>query len=87
LSWAIARDDPAAATVELPLGTTAADVAEIVAIRQPMDLTDNAAPVTVTSVNRAFFLDPTYLPTASFLALHTNQVLTAEHPTATLWTA
>ena len=86
LSWAIARDDPAATTVELPLGTTAADIAEIIAIRQPMDATDNAAPVTVTSVNRAFFLDPTYLPTASFLALHTNQVLTVDHPTATLWT-
>ncbi len=87
LSWAIARDDPAATTVELPLGTTAADIAEVVAIRQPMDLTDNAAPVTVTSVNRAFFLGPDYLPGASFLALHTSLVLTLAQPTATLWAA
>jgi hypothetical protein len=87
LSWAIARDDPAATTVELPLGTTAADLAEIVAIRQPMDATDNAAPVTVTSINRAFFLSANYLPTTSFLAQRTNQVLTPEQPTAPLWAA
>ena len=72
---------------ELPLGTTAADVAEVVAIRQPMDPTDNAAPVTVTSVNRAFFLGPDYLPGASFLALRTTVVLTPAQPTATLWAA
>jgi len=87
LSWAIARDDPAATTVELPLGTTPADIAEVLAIRQPMDVTDNGAPVTVTSVNRAFFLGVNYLPAASFLALRTNQVLTVEQPTATLWAA
>ena len=52
-----------------------------------MDLTDNGAVVTVTSVNRAFFLGATYLPGASLLALHTTQVLTPEHPTATLWAA
>jgi hypothetical protein len=87
LSWAIARDDPAATTIELPLGTTAADLAEIVAIRAPMDLTDNGAAVTVTSVNRAFFLGTTYLPGTSFLALRATQVLTIDHPTATLWAA
>jgi hypothetical protein len=87
LSWAIARDDPAATTIELPLGTTTADVAEVVAIRQPMDGTDNGAPVTVTSVNRAFLLGSTYQPGNSFITVRTNLTLTAAQPTATLWTA
>jgi hypothetical protein len=87
LSWAVARDDPAATTVELPPGTTAADIGEVMAIRQPMDTTDDGAPVTVTSINRAFLLGPTYQPGASFITTRSHLVLTGQQPTATLWTA
>ena len=87
LSWAIARDDPAATTIELPAGTTAADIAEITAIRTPMDLTDNGAPVTVTSINRAFFLGADYLPGHSFIATSLNLTLTTANPAATAWTS
>jgi hypothetical protein len=86
LSWAIARDDPAATTIELPAGTTAADIASVTAIRTPMDLTDNGAPVTVTSINRAFLLGPDYLPGPSFIAVRTSLTLTAAQPTGTVWT-
>jgi hypothetical protein len=85
--WSIARDDPAATTVELPAGTTAADLAEIVAVRQPTGVADNGAPVHVTSLNRAFFLDETYLPGRSFLAKRLDVSVTADSPTASLFTA
>jgi hypothetical protein len=86
-SWSIARDDPAATTVDLPAGTTAADIVEITAVRVPASL-DNQAPVTVTDINRAFFLDQNRLPRASFIAAHALGVqLTAAAPTATIWTS
>ena len=86
-SWSIARDDPAATTVELPAGTTADDVAEITAIRVPAGL-DNQAPVTVTDVNRAFFLDQNRVPTRSFIAAHGLGVsLTVAAQAAPIWTS
>jgi hypothetical protein len=83
----IARDDPAATTIELPAGTTSADIASIEAIRQPMGAGDNGAPATVTSINRAFFLGDDYLPQASFATWSGSVTLTAGQPTAVLWTA
>lgn len=41
-SWSVNRDVPAATTVELPLGTTAADVAEVLVTRVPIG-TDTGA--------------------------------------------
>ena len=65
----------------------AADIAQIVAIRQPLaeGVGDNGAPVTVTAVNRAFFLGPDYRPAPSFLALRTSLVLTVQQPQAPIW--
>jgi len=85
--WSIARDDPAATTVELPAGAGAADIAEIVALRQPTGVGDNGAPVNVTSINRAFFLGQNYLPGASFLAKRLAVTLTTDSPTATIFSA
>ncbi len=85
-SWSIARDDPAATTVELPAGTTPADIAEITAVRVP-GAVDNQAPVTVTDLNRGFFLDANRLPRPSFLTAHGLGIrLTAAAPTAPVWT-
>jgi hypothetical protein len=85
--WSIVRDDPAATTVELPAGTTVADIAEIVALRQPTGSGDNGAPVNVTSINRAFFLDRDYLPGPSFLAKRLAVSLTPDSPTAAVFSA
>jgi hypothetical protein len=81
----IARDDPAATTVELPEGTTGDDIASIEAIRQPMGEGDNGAPTTVTSINRGFFLDRSYLPRASFVTWTGSITLTPVQPIAVLW--
>ncbi|MGH3390485.1 MAG: hypothetical protein ACRDOO_16585 [Actinomadura sp.] len=86
-SWSIERDVPAATTIELPEGTTAADIASIEAVRQPMGVGDNGAPVTVTSINRAFFLDTGYLPQASAVTWTGSVPLTQETPAAVLWTS
>ena len=40
--WSIQRDDPAATTVELPPGTTAADVAAVKAVAVPVASADGA---------------------------------------------
>jgi hypothetical protein len=83
--WSIARDDPAATTVELPAGTKPGDIAEIIGLRQPMGVGDNGAPVTVTSINRAFFLGTGYRPGPSFVTRHLAATLTPAQPTATLF--
>ena len=81
--WSINRDGAVATTVELPAGTTPADVDKILAIRQPI-LADNGSPVTVTAVNRGFFLTSGYLPADSFLHWTGTLTLTPQHPQATL---
>lgn len=83
-SWSVERDVPAATTVELPAGTVPADIAEILAIRQPMSTPDTGASETVTAVNRAFFLDQDYLPQASFFTWHGSVTLTPAQPQTTL---
>jgi hypothetical protein len=83
-SWAIARDDPAATTVELPAGAVPA---EVLVERVPA-AGDNLAAVTVSDVNRAFFLDANRLPQGSLIAVHDlNVQVTAAAPVATVWRA
>jgi hypothetical protein len=52
--------------VRVEVAPTGSDLHTVLAhapvVLAPMDLTDNGAVVTVTSVNRAFFLGATYLP-------------------------
>ena len=85
--WSVNRDVPAATTVELPVGTTPADVVAVSVRRVPIGLTDNGATLTVTDIDRAFLLGPDYLPQASFVSWHGSQELTAASPTAVLWSA
>jgi hypothetical protein len=80
------RDGPAATTVELPVGTTPADVASISVRRVPPGA-DNGASLTVTDLDRAFFLGSRYLPGPSFAQWHGSATLTADSPTVDLWTA
>ena len=84
-TWSLQRDDPAATTVELPAGTTTDDIAEITARRVVVG-TDTGVPVRVTAIDRAFLLDQAYLPQASFLSWTGDVHLTADQPTAVLWT-
>ncbi|GAA2576055.1 hypothetical protein SMC26_12625 [Actinomadura fulvescens] len=84
-TWSIERDGPAATTVELPQGTTVADIASIEAIRRPVGIGDNGAPATVTSINRGFFLRSGYLPQRSAISWTGSLTLTPQSPTATLW--
>ena len=85
--WSVNRDVPAATTVELPVGTTPADVVAVSVRRVPIGLTDNGATLTVTDIDRAFLLGPDYLPQPSFVSWHGSQELTAASPTALLWSA
>lgn len=92
--WSITRDNPAATTVELPAGTTTSDIESIQAIAVPFDSNPNDAinppanyQITVKDVNRAFMLDSDYKPQASLMEWHGTQVLTAQNPTAVIWTA
>jgi hypothetical protein len=82
----INRDDPAATTVELPAGTTPADVASISVRRVVVPpAADTGASLTVTAVQRAFFLASTYLPQPSFVQWHGSLELTTGSPTAQIW--
>ena len=83
--WTIDRDGAVATTVELPEGTTAADIASIEALRRPTGAGDNGAPATVTSINRGFFLDESYLPQPSAFQWEGSVTLTPENPSAVLW--
>jgi hypothetical protein len=82
--WAIQRDLPAATTVELPAGATAADIAQVVAIRTTSGKKDTGAAVTVTSINRGFFLDTAFAPQASSLTWTGSVTLTKASPTMAL---
>jgi len=85
--WTVNRDVPAATTVELPVGTTPADVASVSVRRVPIGATDNGATLTVTDIDRAFLLGSDYLPQPSFIQWHGSTQLTAATPSAELWTA
>ena len=83
--WAIQRDLPAATTVELPYGTTAADIASIEAIRVTSGSKDSGVGVTMTAINRGLLLDMGYLPQASFMTWSGSVTLTPSSPAAVLW--
>jgi hypothetical protein len=88
----IQRDDPAATTVELPAGRSPADVEAIKAVAVPVANTGSTpapAPsdyrITVTSLNRGFFLGSDFLPGPSFLSWQGSKVLTPSQPEAVIW--
>lgn len=81
--WSINRDLPAATTVELPSGTGPGDIAAILAYRVPVG-GETGASVTVTDINRAFFMGEDYLPAASFLDWEGSVLLTPDDAEATL---
>ena len=82
--WTILRNGPAATTVKLPRGTTADDIASVSVRRVPV-LSDDGATLTVTDLERAFFLGQHYLPRPSFAHWHGSITLTPGSPTATVW--
>ncbi|WP_433326212.1 hypothetical protein [Spirillospora sp. CA-294931] len=84
-TWSIERDGAASTTVELPEGTTAADLASVEAVRQPVGTGDNGAPSTVTAIHRGFFLGASYVPQASVVRWNGSVTLTKTAPTAVLW--
>ena len=77
----INRDGPAATTVELPVGTTRADIQSISVRRVPVGTSGSDASLTVTDLDRAFFLGSHYLPRPSFAQWHGTHTLTV----AELW--
>jgi hypothetical protein len=92
--WSIQRDDPAATTIELPPGTTSADVEAIKAIAVPFAKT-SAPParapadyaIQVSRLNRGFLLDDDFLRQPSFLQLSGDVTLTPKQPEAVIWHA
>ncbi|MDA0138492.1 endonuclease/exonuclease/phosphatase family protein [Solirubrobacter deserti] len=80
--WSIERDGSAATTIELPAGTTEADVEEIKAILVP---TATRTEAVFRAVNRGFFLGEDYLPLPSFVQWRGTVNLTAAAPEATVW--
>ena len=84
--FTVNRDGPAATTVELPEGTTSADIASISVRRVPIG-TDDGASLHVTALDRAFLLDADYLPQPSFAQAPLDTTLTTASPTAVVWTA
>ena len=75
-------------TVELPAGTSPADVEAVKAFAVPVA----AAPpadwrIEVRSIARGFMLGADYAPGASFVSRQGSAVLTAASPEAVLWQA
>lgn len=91
LGWSIQRDDPAATTVELPAGTTSADIASISVLRVVgSSAGDNGGTITVQSIERAMFLGGDYYPEPYFIANYQvpgNVTLTRSAPEAQVWSA
>jgi hypothetical protein len=84
--YSVHRDGPVATTVELPAGTTQDDIASISVRRVSVVDPDSAASVTVTDLDRAFFLDRSYLPQPSFASVHGATItLTPDDPTRQIW--
>ena len=82
--WSIQRDSPAATTVELPPGASAADVEAVKAVAVPVGAPPDYR-IVVTSINRGFFLGADFLPGASFLGWQGQEVLTPARPEAVIW--
>jgi hypothetical protein len=84
--YSVHRDGPVATTVELPAGTTQDDIASISVRRVSIVDPDSAASVTVTDLDRAFFLDRSYLPQPSFASVHGATItLTPDDPARQIW--
>jgi streptogrisin B len=73
-----------ATTVELPAGTTVADIAEV-SVQRVVVGTDTGAPVHVTAIKRGFALAENYLPQQSFLSWTGDVVLDSTTTSAVLW--
>ena len=86
-SSTIDRDGPAATTVELPAGTTPADIASDLRPPRARVGTDNGATLHVTDVHRAFFLGSTYLPRAVVRRTARHVTLDPATPTQSIWPA
>jgi hypothetical protein len=82
----IQRDDPAATTVELPPGANAGTVAAIEAVAVPVGAPSDFA-ITVSALNRGFFLGRTFVPRPSFVHWTGGVTLTPAQPAAVLWRA
>jgi hypothetical protein len=92
--WSIQRDDSAATTVELPPGTTSADIAAIKALAVPVANTgDPPAPaptdytIHARRLNRGFLLGEDFLPQPSFVTWEGDAALTPAQPEAVIWEA
>ena len=78
-------DGPAATTVKLPRGTTVSDIEEIDAYRVVAG-TEDGATLTLTDLDRVFFLRNNYLPRKSFGHWHNGDIeLTSGSPHTVVW--
>jgi hypothetical protein len=82
----VQRDDPAATTVELPPGADQGDVAAIEALAVPVGA-PTAFSITVSALNRGFFLSRQFLPHPSFVHWNGSVTLTPAQPAAVIWRA
>jgi hypothetical protein len=81
----ILRNGPAATTVKLPRGTTVSDIEEIDAYRVVAG-TEDEATLTLTDLDRVFFLRNNYLPQKSFGHWHNGDIqLTSGSPHTVVW--
>jgi hypothetical protein len=84
--WSIQRDDPAATTIELPPGTTRADIAAVKAVAVPVGAVPDYR-ITVTGLHRGFLLRRSFLPGKPLLDWSGTVTLTPTAPEAVLWRA
>jgi len=81
----ILRNGPAATTVKLPRGTTVSDIEEIDAYRVVAGTEDDAV-LTLTDLDRVFFLRSNYLPRKSFGHWHNGDIdLVSGSPHTVVW--
>jgi hypothetical protein len=82
----IQRDDPAATTIELPPGTDQSAIEAIEAVAVPVGAPGDYA-ITVTALDRGFFLGHDFRPHPSFVRWSGSQTLTPQRPAVVLWRA
>ncbi|MDA0181929.1 hypothetical protein OJ997_16620 [Solirubrobacter phytolaccae] len=80
----IERDLAAATTIELPVGTTPANISAIKAFAVPNG-TPGAYSIDVTSINRGFKLGADFMPGVSFLNWKGKETLTPARTEVILW--
>src|SRR4051812_32298043 len=89
--WSIQRDEPAATTIELPPGTTAAAVAVVRAVAVPVSGPAGPVPadyrITVTGLRRGFLLRRDFLPGKPLFNWPGEVTLSPAAPGAVLWRA